>query len=51
MGRQIKQETDLTEASVSDADTVESAEVISDGEADSTMAKEVNAEGLSENRK
>ena len=41
----------ISEASVSDADTVESAEVISDGEADSTMAKEVNAEGLSEKQK
>ena len=38
-GQADKTETDLTEASVSDADTVESAEVISDGEADSTMAK------------
>ena len=50
-GQADKTETDLTEASVSDADTVESAEVISDGEADSTMAKEVNAEGLSEKQK
>ena len=41
----------ISEAPVSDADTVESAEVISDGEADSTMAKEVNAEGLSEKQK
>lgn len=41
----------ISEASVSDSDTVESAEVISDGEADSTMAKEVNAEGLSEKQK
>lgn len=41
----------ISEASVSDADTVESAEVVSDGEADSTMAKEVNAEGLSEKQK
>lgn len=41
----------ISEASVSDADTVESAEVISDGKADSTMAKEVNAEGLSEKQK
>ena len=48
-GQADKTETDLTEASVSD--TVESAEVISDGEADSTMAKEVNAEGLSEKQK
>ena len=50
-GQADKTETDLTEASVSDADTVESAEVVSDGEADSTMAKEVNAEGLSEKQK
>ena len=50
-GQTDKTETDLTESSVSDADTVESAEVISDGEADSTMAKEVNAEGLSEKQK
>lgn len=50
-GQADKTETDLTEASVSDADTVESAEVISDGEADSIMAKEVNAEGLSEKQK
>lgn len=41
----------ISEASVSDSDTVESAEVVSDGEADSTMAKEVNAEGLSEKQK
>ncbi len=50
-GQTDKTETDLTESSVSDADTGESAEVISDGEADSTMAKEVNAEGLSEKQK
>ena len=50
-GQADKTETDLTESSVSDADTGESAEVISDGEADSTMAKEVNAEGLSEKQK
>ena len=50
-GQTDKTETDLTESSVSDADTGESTEVISDGEADSTMAKEVNAEGLSEKQK
>lgn len=50
-GQADKTETDLTESSVSDADTGESAEVISDGEADSTMEKEVNAEGLSEKQK
>lgn len=50
-GQTDKTETDLTESSVSDADTGESAEMISDGEADSTMAKEVNAEGLSEKQK
>lgn len=50
-GQTDKTETDLTESSASDADTVESTEVISDGEADSTMAKEINAEGLSEKQK
>ena len=50
-GQADKTETDLTESSVSDADTGESAEVISDGKADSTMGKEVNAEGLSEKQK
>ena len=50
-GQTDKTETNLTESSASDADTVESTEVISDGEADSTMAKEINAEGLSEKQK